>query len=340
MSALKTNIVDSLDEEYYQISPQILESFPKFRPPLNLYVFKEEVAQIQVLKKAGERMDKPFQEELARLCAEGDVFVSRSDYPIYSKHISKQLDLVLVDKNLKEHEIAEIFKQALTSRINEFMEQPVKAVFELLYTDLMVLTEYLWADPNRIKSLVRRMYREHSLTNHSFNCGVLGLWLYRQVFSDVENRRLYDKVTLALFLHDIGMTKIPKFITEKNKPLTTDDRQKINMHPLLGSKIMLGLGLKFDEMQYAIMEHHERIDGSGYPGKLTKTSPLGRITAIVDSFCAMITKRSYSQAKSVEQAVAELMAQDTKYDRRIVSLLNASVEADGILKKIPEAEKS
>jgi HD-GYP domain-containing protein (c-di-GMP phosphodiesterase class II) len=340
MSALKTNIVDGLDEEYYQISPQILESFPKFRPPLNLYVFKEDVAQIQVLKKAGERMDKPFQEELAKLCAEGDVFVSRADYPIYSKHISKQLDLVLVDKNLKEHEIAEIFKQALTSRINEFMEQPVKAVFDLLYTDLMVLTEYLWADANRIKSLIRRMYREHSLTNHSFNTGVLGLWLYRQVFTDLDNRRLYDKVTLALFLHDIGMTKIPKFITEKNKRLTTDDRQKINMHPLLGSKIMLNLGLKFDEMQHAIMEHHERIDGSGYPGKQTKTSPLGRITAIVDSFCAMITKRPYAQAKSVKEAVAELMAQENKYDHRLVSFLNASLEANGILTKIPEPEKS
>jgi len=338
MSALKTNIVDGLDEEYYQISPQILESFPKFRPPLNLYVFNEDVAQIQILKKAGERMDKPFQEELAKRCAEGDVFVSRVDYPIYSKHISKQLDLVLVDKHLKEHEIAEIFKQALTNRLGEFMEQPVKAVFDLLYTDLMVLTEYLWGDFNRIKSLIRRMYREHNLTNHSFNTGVLGLWLYREVYPDTDVRKTYDKVALALFLHDIGMTKIPKFITEKNKPLTTDERQKVNMHPLLGSKIMLGLGIKFDEMQQTIMEHHERMDGSGYPGKSKKITPLGRITAVTDSFCAMITKRPHAQAKSVEKAIEELMAQDTKYDNRMAGFLNAAYSSKGVISQIPKLE--
>jgi HD-GYP domain-containing protein (c-di-GMP phosphodiesterase class II) len=334
MSALKSNIVDNLDEEYYQISPQILESFPKFRPPLNLFVFKEDVAQIQTLKKAGERMDKVFQEQLASLCAEGQVFVSRTDYPIYSKHISKQLDLVLVDKNLKEHEIAEIFKHALTGRISEFLEQPVKAVFDLLYQDLMVLTEYLWADLNRIKSLVRRIYREHDLTKHSFNTGALGLWLFEKMYPGAYNRRVYDKIALAMFLHDMGMSKIPPFIVNKPKPLTNDERQKVNMHPLVGSKIALKLGLKFDEMQQAIMEHHERLDGSGYPAKSTNPSPLGRVMAVTDSFCAMITKRPYAEAKSVEEAVRELVSMENKYDPKVVGHLNTSFASGGILCKI------
>ncbi len=214
MSAIKSNILDDLNEEYYQISPDILSSFPKFRPPLNLYRLNEDTLQILLYKKQGERMDKDVQEQLAALCSDGNIFVARSDHKIYSKHISKQLDLVLVDENLKEGEIAEVFRYALCERLESFFEQPVKAVWDLMYKDLMVLTEYLWDDKNRTKALVRRMHTEHTLANHSFNTGVLGLWIFNKVFPGGFNRRVYDKVTIGLFLHDLGMCKIPAFIRD------------------------------------------------------------------------------------------------------------------------------
>lgn len=325
MAALKSNIMDNLDEEYYQITPEILSSFPKFRPPLNIYRLKEDVVQILLYKKKGERVGKDEQEKLAELCASGNIFLARSDHAIYSKHISKQLDLVLQDEHLKEKEIAEVFCHALTDRINEFFEQPVEAVYEKLYTDLMVLTEYLWQDPNRIKALVRRLHTEHTLANHSFNCGSLGLWLFTKVFPGGFNRRVFDKVTVALFLHDMGMCKIPPFIRDKAKPLTQDETNKVHMHPLVGSKLALKLALKFDEMQQCVMEHHERLDGSGYPGKHKDISPLGRICGIVDSYCAMTTKRPYAEAKAPKDAVNELKALSKKYDAKYVSILHSAV---------------
>lgn len=339
MSAVDS-IADNLDEEYYQISPPILESFPKFRPPLNLFYFNEQVAQIQVLKKAGERMDTDFQANLAKLCEQGSVFVSRVDYPIYSKHISKQLDLVLADKHLKEHEIAEIFKYALTKRLSEFFSQPVKGMLELLYKDLMVLTEYLWGDLTRIRSMIMRLYREHDLTKHSFNSGMFGLWLFEKVYPGGLKREVYDRVTLSLFLHDIGMSKIALFILEKTKNLIPQERQKIYSHPILGMEIVEKLGLNFEEIKQAIMEHHERLDGNGYPNRSTKISPLGRIAAVADSFCAMITKRPYSEAKTVEQAAKELAAQKSKYDPKVVSHLLTSLSSGGVLTKIPPPEQA
>lgn len=317
----KSNIVDNLDEEYYQISTDILSSFPKFRPPLNLYVLKEDTAQIMLYKKQGERMDKDVQEELAELCESGNIFVARGDHAIYSKHIAKQLDLVLVDENLKEAEIAEIFSLALTARIAEFFEQPIKAVFTKLYNDLMVLTEYLWADLPRIKALVRRVHKEHTLENHSFNTGVMGLWLYEKLRPGGKNRREYDKVALALFLHDMGMSKIPPFIRDKPKPLTNDERTKVNMHPLLGSKIALKLGLKFDEMQQCIMEHHERLDGKGYPNRLAEVSFLGNLCAVVDSYCAMIAKRPFAEAKDPKEAALELTKDTGRYSQKMTKVL-------------------
>ncbi|NJB67756.1 HD-GYP domain-containing protein (c-di-GMP phosphodiesterase class II) [Desulfobaculum xiamenense] len=325
MVALKSTILDNLDEEYYQITPEILASFPKFRPPLNIYRLKEDTAQILIHKKAGERVDKDEQETLAELCAQGNIFLARSDHGIYSKHISKQLDLVLQDEHLKEGEIAEIFSHALTDRIAEFLEQPVKPVFDKLYTDFMVLTEYLWTDLNRIKAFTRRMHAEHTLPNHSFNSGCMGLWLFTKVFPGGFNRRVYDKVTVALFLHDMGMSKIPPFIREKQKPLTQDERSKVNLHPLVGSKLALKLGLKYDEMQQCVMEHHERLDGSGYPSKLRELSPLGRICAVADSYCAMISKRPYAEAMEPKVAVTELKNRADKYEPKYVNFLHKAV---------------
>ncbi len=170
----KASIADALDEQYYQINLDILESFSKYRPPLNLYRFKEDVARVLPYCKAGERLTNEQVEQLALLVDEGVIFVSRADHPVYVKHISFQLDLVLVDKNLHETEIADIFTQALTRRLGEFFAQPVPMVFAKLWTDMMVLTEYLYHDANRIRAC-RAGCTSAQSGHHSFNCGIMGL---------------------------------------------------------------------------------------------------------------------------------------------------------------------
>lgn len=324
MCAVKTTIPDNIQEEYYQITPEILQSFPKYRPPIDLFQFKEEIATLTQFSRKGQRLSNELVERAATLCEEGSLFVSRSDHPIYSKHICKQLDLVLVDKNLKEAEVADIFMQALVLRLEAFFEQPVQVVFDQLYADIMVLTEYLSVDPFRVKSLVRRLYRQHSLAKHSTNCGVLGLWLYaKSRGEDIVNRRELDRMALGLFLHDMGMSKIPSFILEKTTPLSQDERTKVNAHVGVGGKMAHKLDLTFDEIARCIGEHHERLDGSGYPRRVGKEelSRAGRLCAVADSFCAMIAKRAYAEAKEPSDAAQELLKDARRYDERLSRFL-------------------
>ncbi|MGE4504205.1 MAG: HD-GYP domain-containing protein [Desulfovibrionaceae bacterium] len=325
--AKKAEVSDALNEEYYQISADILGSFNKYRPPLNIYRFHEEVARIAPYYKKGGRLSNEQVEELAVMVEQGLVFVSREDHPVYVKHISYQLDLVLVDKNLKEREIADIFTQALTRRIAEFLEQPVKPVFEKLYADLMVLTEYLMHDAHRARALIRRMHAEHNLENHSFNSGVLGLNLFIHIrANDFEEggvkRKHFDNLAVGLFLHDMGMTKVAKFIRDKEKPLTQDEQQKVLMHVKYGVDMLDKLGQKYAEVEQCVFEHHERLTGGGYPQKRAADaiSFTGRLCAVVDSYCAMTTKRPYAEAKEPMKAVAEL-ADDKGYDSKIVDAL-------------------
>jgi len=327
----KHDIPDGLNEEYYQVSEDILGSFNKYRPPLNIFTFKEDVARVVPYYKVGGRLSNDQVAELGTLTNEGLVFVSREDHPVYVKHISYQLDLVLVDKNLKEKEIADIFTQALTRRLGEFFEQPVKAVFEKLWVDLMVLSEYLYADIRRARALVRRLHKKHTLENHSLNTGFLGLALWGKIkekgFADAVKRPTFDRVLAGLFLHDLGMAKVPAFLRTKEKPLTGDERNKVNAHTKVGFEMLGKLGLRYAEMDQCVTEHHERMNGSGYPLKSVKQEFPGRLTAVADSFCAMVTKRPYAEAMSPVQA-ATALAQDPRYDTEITKALQMLLMID------------
>ena len=206
-----------------------------------------------------------------------------------------------------------------------FFQQPVQAVFDRLYQDVMVLTEYLNQDKYRIKALLRRLRREHTLASHSVNTGVMGLWLYLKGHDWQYQRRDLDRAALGLFLHDAGMCKIPPFILEKSR-ISLEERSKIAQHPLIGVRIVQKLGLTFSEMGHAVMEHHERLDGSGYPRKLSaqQISGFGKLVAVADSFCAMIAKRPHAEAMEPAQAAGALAADERRYDRRLAKIVEAA----------------
>ncbi|MDR1946514.1 MAG: HD domain-containing protein [Desulfovibrio sp.] len=320
----------AISEEYYQISESILDSFPKYRLPLDLFVLDEKVTQLLTYSRKDTRLSNEQIEEIHRLCAEGNLFVSRKDHPIYSQHIVKQLDLVLVDRNLKEPEVADICIRALDLRLSEFFDQPVKALFEQLHRDLLVVTEYLWTDLHRLHLFARRLHKgEFSLSRHCINTMIVGLWLYIYTENKNMKRKDLDQAALALLLHDVGMAKVPAFILNKNTPLKPEEKEKIPQHTVNGYKIMNKLDQRFDLMRQAMMEHHERLDASGYPQHSKNISSFGRLTAVADAFSAMLQKRPYAEAREPRDAARELTDAKARFDlsfsgKILASLLNDS----------------
>lgn len=322
----KDSLPDIISEEYYQISPAILDSFPRYRPPLDLFVLNTKIMQLETYSKKGMRLTNEQVEEMHNLCAGGDLFVSRADHPVYSQHIVKQLDLVLVDQNLKAHEVTSICLKALEADAANFFDQPVKIVFDGLYNDLMVTTEYIWQDKHRIKMFMRRLHRgDHSLALHSVNTLCIGLWLLIQSKADDLRRKELDNAALALLLHDVGMAKVPPFILSKTTPLKPEEKEKILPHTLAGYKIVHKLDLTFDVMRQAVLEHHERLDGSGYPQHSKDISSFGRLAAVADAFSAMIQKRPYAEAKDPLAACRELAADKTRFDLTYSGILLAAL---------------
>ena len=108
-------------------------------------------------------------------------------------------------------------------------------------------------------------------------------------------------------LHDIGKIQIDLSLLNKRGKLSDSDWKEIKRHPIVGYDIVKEITFLKDKAD-AVLYHHERIDGSGYPyGKKGDDIPLfAKILCVADSYDAMTTKRPYREALSREQAIFEL----------------------------------
>ncbi len=152
---------------------------------------------------------------------------------------------------------------------------------------------------------VKEMYLDSQFEVHAVNvcmlASMLGLWTGLNEF---EIREL----AIAALLHDIGETQIPSGIFEKRCKLTESEWHVVKTHPLLGAKILNKNKWATPRMITAILRHHERLDGTGYPYSSPGTDiPVyARIIAAAGSLDAMTTNRPYRRAKSLFYALSEL----------------------------------
>ncbi len=114
---------------------------------------------------------------------------------------------------------------------------------------------------------------------------------------------LHD-IRIGSLLHDIGKLGIPDHILTKPDRLTNEEYEQIKKHPGIGFKIMEPVHL-LKNVQPAIIEHHERLDGSGYPLGLhgEQVSIMGRIVAVADVYDALTTDRPYRKKMDLESVL-------------------------------------
>lgn len=312
-------VPENINEEYYQISSEILSSFPRYRPPVDLFFFRDDIAVLAPFTRKGARLSNEQVEQVNQLCEDGNLFVSRSDHHIYFEHMIKQLDLVLQDNNLKEAEIVSICINALQMRFDAFYNQPVKMAFDPLLRDTLVFTEYIVGDKPRINAFMRRLFNEHTPANHALNTMFTGLYMWMRQATEIQRKDL-DNMAIGLLAHDIGMSKMPPFLMSRKGPLKNDEKEKIWLHPLQSAKIMQKMEISSNDVIFACFEHHERLDGSGYPQHVKELHPAGKLAAVADSFSAMITNRNYAPAMEPLKAATEL-SDDNRYDVSLARIL-------------------
>jgi HD-GYP domain-containing protein (c-di-GMP phosphodiesterase class II) len=108
------------------------------------------------------------------------------------------------------------------------------------------------------------------------------------------------------FLHDLGKVRVPDDVLKKPGKLTADEWAVMQQHTVWGQEILAGTSLA--GAAHILAQHHERLDGSGYPLGLKgdAISLEAQIVAVADSYDAMTTDRVYRKGMPKEEALAEL----------------------------------
>ena len=132
---------------------------------------------------------------------------------------------------------------------------------------------------------------------HSVNVALLSNMIGRIVYQDISDEEL-KVLTLAGLLHDIGKMMVPDNIIQKKGRLTLPEYNLVKTHVLFGNNILKGIDNLDPRIAEVAMRHHERCDGTGYPGgyKREQIEPFARIVAIADTYDAMTSDRAYRAA--------------------------------------------
>ncbi|GAA3375338.1 HD-GYP domain-containing protein [Streptomyces sannanensis] len=211
---------------------------------------------------------------------------------------------------------------------------PPAAILVLLpmYVSCWVFAQYhreRAAHQATIRALVQAVdIKDRYTRGHSERVGRASVMIAREL--GMPEERL-EALRFAGILHDVGKLGVPTRLLRKDGPLTPEERRVIELHPEYGHEMVRGIGF-LGEARAAILHHHERLDGSGYPYGLSGSQipEFARVVAVADAFDAMTSTRSYSRARPVEAAVAELeRCAGSQFDPAMVHALSRALSRHG-----------
>jgi putative nucleotidyltransferase with HDIG domain len=202
------------------------------------------------------------------------------------------------------------------------------SLLPLLFIRHAYLNSYRLEHANRdlLKVLVKAIEtRDPYTSGHSQRVASLAARIAKTM--NLSNRKV-ELVEMAALLHDVGkIDAVYSEILRKPDSLTNEERDIIQSHVTKGVELLRSLHSVPDEVIAAVLHHHEREDGAGYPQGLRADdiSIGGKIIKVCDSMDAMLSDRPYRRALSTEQVRSELQENAGKeFDSEIVKCVITS----------------
>lgn len=196
----------------------------------------------------------------------------------------------------------------------------------------------------------------------AYSVEIFESWARKQGLSSEEVVRKTDLLRMAAMLHDVGKVAISDLILKKRDRLTVDEFEVMKSHTFLGARLFKNLQSDFEEVAAEVaLNHHEKWDGSGYPGHLDPfsddplpTSPFrenqppgkrgeeiplfGRIVAVADVYDALCSRRSYKEPWEEERILEEMQKlSGMHFDPLVVSAFFSSLDViKSLAKRYPD----
>lgn len=200
---------------------------------------------------------------------------------------------------------------------------------KLLYVSSQPIFQYLSEYSEGLTKLLASAELKDLYTyNHGYRVQMYSMKLGERMNLPKEN--IYTLKVSSLF-HDIGKNNVPDHILKKPDRLTREEYACIQQHSI-GSRELLE-GMFEPRILVAVEQHHERLDGSGYPyGLMAEDIVLeARIIAVADAFDAMTSDRAYRRGMSAADALADLERSTHQYDAAVVAAMREILQEEGAL---------
>ena len=213
-----------------------------------------------------------------------------------------------IGPNPQDLESARMLRAEAISALDVFfrqMESPSTQHLTEVRSVVSTLFDGLLEHQTAMVALIQMRRFDAKLSTHGVDTGVLAMAIGQEYDCDPSHLKLLG---LAALVHDIGQLRLPLNLLHQAQPYSTQDHQLIQTHCVMGEAILNQYPDFPDESKQMVLQHHERLDGSGYPKGLQgkDITVLTQILSIADTYDAQISGRCSHPPVPPAQALSEL----------------------------------
>ncbi len=212
-----------------------------------------------------------------------------------------------LERHIKSRD-SEKVKETLVTIVDETLMEPRSGSLEGLSDTVNILVSEYSKEVDIIRQLITISLTDYSTALHSINVMAFSLAfaLYHH-FSHPDIKI----IGLAALLHDVGKTKIPIDILTAPRGLTDDEFEVMKTHTTIGYQILSHCDFKDETISFVARDHHERINGSGYPDKEKDISTIAQIIGLIDCYEALTNDdRPYRYSMGGFQTLDQILKQE------------------------------
>ncbi len=282
-------------------------------------------------QKTGYVLYKPVNKRIdPRQYAEDDyplLYISTQDKTGAVNELRSELNKQLCDK-IRSGVLSDV-KTALCEIVSETFTEPIETSIESLPDTIDIVYDGYSRAADLLKDFSDIHYAGYPLVNHSVNVmAVALLYCLRNRLGENETKR----ISLCALLHDVGVTRLPKGLVAFQGRLPDKQFLEYQTHPTIGHDIVKMNENIDSSIAMGILEHHERLDGNGYPRGIAGISFEGRLIGLIDSFDSLTNSEKTHRKKRNPFDAMKVIKDDVlklgRFDKEIYKELCLSLGAN------------